>query len=97
MTSRPPAAPPPSPRVALTNPTVRQAIDASLKDHPDLNAGVITVFALHLGPATRLAALADALSPSGIRRWLDGARLPASAEATVSVLTADWASRGWLT
>ncbi len=95
-TSRPPAAPPSSTPVPLTNPTVRQAIDATLKDHPELNAGVITLFALHLCPATGIAALGDTLSPSGIRGWLDGVRLPASADATLSVLTAHWASRGWL-
>lgn len=93
---RPTAVPPASAPAPLSNPTVRQAVEASMKDHPDLNAGVLALLALHLGPATRLDALGDAVGVPELRRWRDKARLPATADATIGSLRADWEARGWV-
>lgn len=99
----PPAPDPPSsearklqPKPAITNPTVRQAVESSLTDHPGLDSGVITLFALRLGSATRLDSIRPLLRPAAIQSWLDSARLPKSAPETTAALIKDWNEKGWL-
>lgn len=80
----------------LTNPTVREAMEASLSEVSGLNAGVTTLLAIRLGPFTRLASLGAAIDRERLAAWAKESRLPAAGMETVDALLAHWRTQGWL-
>ncbi len=93
--SRPPTPPQPSPPPP-TDPTVREAMTASLCEVSGLNPGVITLLAIRLGPSTRTKALGTAADADHLAAWVRESRLPTSALTTVKALVAHWRTQGWL-
>ncbi len=93
--SRPPS-PTRSAQPPLTNPTVREAMNASLFEVSGLNPGVITLLAIRLGPSTRTKSLGAAVDSDHLAAWVSDSRLQASAWTTVEALVAHWRTQGWL-
>lgn len=94
-----PTAPAPSVTTALTDPTVRQAVEAFQEAEPDPFALALVMLGRDLGPASRLREPRTAASLADVDAWAErtfsGANRDA-AVATVHAFVEHCRSRGWL-